>query len=145
MKLLVDTGADPALATTAGATPLMVATGLGWAMNFSRNAPAAWLESVKFCLDHGGDVNAADNRGYTALHGAAFRGDNELIEFLVSKGARTDAKTKTGDTIADMANGPIPHSIPHPDTVALLEKLGSANSHNCRSDQCLIAPASQPR
>jgi hypothetical protein len=39
-----------------------------------------------------------------------------------------------------MANGPIPHSIPHADTVALLESLGSANSHNCRSDQCLVAP-----
>jgi hypothetical protein len=74
------------------------------------------------------------------MHGVAFRGDNDLIKFLVAKGAKTDVKTKAGDTIADMANGPIPHSIPHPDTVALLEGLGSANSHNCRSDQCLVAP-----
>jgi ankyrin repeat protein len=145
MKLLVANGADPALATTAGSTPLMVTAGVGWAMNFSRNAPNAWMDSVKFCLEHGNDVNAADARGYTALHGAAFRGDNELINFLMSKGAKIDAKTKAGDTVADMANGPIPHSIPHPETVALLEKLGSANSHNCRSDQCLIAPTSQPK
>jgi ankyrin repeat protein len=145
MKLLVANGADPELATTAGSTPLMVTAGVGWAMNFSRNAPNAWMDSVKFCLEHGNDVNAADARGYTALHGAAFRGDNELINFLMSKGAKIDAKTKAGDTVADMANGPIPHSIPHPETVALLEKLGSANSHNCRSDQCLIAPTSQPK
>jgi ankyrin repeat protein len=145
MKLLVANGADPALATTAGSTPLMVTAGVGWAMNFSRNAPNAWMDSVKFCLEHDNDVNAADARGYTALHGAAFRGDNELINFLMSKGAKIDTKTKAGDTVADMANGPIPHSIPHPDTVALLEKLGSANSHNCRSDQCLIAPTSQPK
>jgi ankyrin repeat protein len=145
MELLVANGADPVLATTAGSTPLMVTAGVGWAMNFSRNAPNAWMDSVKFCLEHGNDVNAADTRGYTALHGAAFRGDNDLINFLISKGAKIDAKTKTGDTVADMANGPIPHSIPHPETVALLEKLGSANSHNCRSDQCLIAPTSQPK
>ena len=67
------------------------------------------------------------------------RGDNDLIKYLVSKGAKVDAKTKDGDTVADMANGPIAHSLPHPDTVALLETLGSANSHNCRSDQCVVA------
>jgi len=39
-----------------------------------------------------------------------------------------------------MANGPTRFGIPHPETVAMLEKLGSANSHNCRSDQCLVAP-----
>jgi hypothetical protein len=39
-----------------------------------------------------------------------------------------------------MANGPTRFGIPHPETVALLEQLGSANSHNCRSDQCLVAP-----
>ena len=41
--------------------------------------------------------------------------------------------------MADMANGPTRFGQPHPDTVALLEKLGSANSHNCRSDQCVVA------
>jgi hypothetical protein len=44
------------------------------------------------------------------------------------------------NTVADMANGPNRYGIPHPDTVALLEQLGSANSHNCRSDTCLVAP-----
>jgi hypothetical protein len=63
-----------------------------------------------------------------------------MVNFLVSKGAKVDAKTKAGDTVADMANGPTRFGLPHPETVALLEKLGSANSHNCRSDQCLVAP-----
>jgi hypothetical protein len=44
-----------------------------------------------------------------------------------------------------MANGPNRFGIPHPDTVALLEKLGSANSHNCRSDQCLVAPKEEKK
>ena len=139
MRLLVAAGADPNLATKAGDTPLMVAAGLGWALNFSRSAPDSWMAAVKYCLELGADVNAVDTKGYTALHGVAFRGDNELIKFLANKGAKVDVKTKKGDTVADMANGPIPHSIPHPDTVALLEKLGSANSHNCRSDQCVPA------
>jgi ankyrin repeat protein len=140
MKLLVTSGADPKIATAAGDTALMVAAGLGWAPNNSTVVPDSWRAAVEYCIELGLDVNAIDARGYTALHGVAFRGDNDLIKFLVAKGAKTDVKTKTGDTIADMANGPIPHSIPHADTVALLESLGSANSHNCRSDQCLVAP-----
>src|SRR5207253_5591467 len=80
---------------------------------------------------------------YTALHGAAYLGNNEMVNYLVSKGAKADAKSKQGDTVADMANGPTRFGQPHLDTVALLEKLGSANSHNCRSDQCVIAAKSQ--
>jgi uncharacterized protein len=140
MKLLVASGADPKIATAGGDTALMVAAGLGWAPNNSTVVPDSWKAAVEYCIELGLDVNAVDARGYTALHGVAFRGDNDLIKFLVAKGAKTDVKTKAGDTIADMANGPIPHSIPHQDTVALLESLGSANSHNCRSDQCLVAP-----
>ena len=145
MKLLVASGADPKIATAAGDTALMVAAGLGWAPNNTTVVPDSWKAAVEYCIELGLDVNAVDARGYTALHGVAFRGDNELVKFLVAKGAKTDVKTRTGDTIADMANGPIPHSIPHADTVVLLESLGSANSHNCRSDQCLVAPQENGR
>jgi ankyrin repeat protein len=140
MKLLVSLGADPKIATAGGDNALMVAAGLGWAPNNTTVVPDQWKAAVEYCLSLGLDINAVDSKGYTALHGVAFRGDNDLIKFMVSKGARVDVKTKAGDTVADMANGPIAHSIPHPDTVALLESLGSANSHNCRSDQCLVAP-----
>ena len=86
-------------------------------------------------------MNAKSRTGYTALHGTAFIGNNELIKFLVGKGAdvtvvATDKKDK--NTVADMANGPFPHSVVRPETVALLEKLGSKNSNNCRADTCLI-------
>lgn len=137
MRLLVEHGANPWLATTAGDTPLMVAVGLGWALNFSRSAPDSWMAATKYCLDLDADVNAMDDKGFTALDGAAFRGDDEMIKFLVKSGAKVDVKSKKGDTVADFANGPFHHSIPHPETVALLEKLGSANSNNCRSDQCV--------
>jgi len=60
--------------------------------------------------------------------------------FLCGCGADVKAVAKDKNTVADMANGPTRFGLPHPETVALLEKLGSANSHNCRSDQCLVAP-----
>jgi uncharacterized protein len=137
MKLLAEHGANPWLATKDGDTPLMVAVGLGWALNFSRNAPDSWMAAAQYCLNLDADVNAMDEKGYTALDGAAFRGDNDMIQFLVKSGAKVDVKSKKGDTVADFANGPFHHSIPHPETVALLEKLGSTNSNNCRSDQCV--------
>ncbi len=139
MRLLVEHGADPKLATKAGDTPLLAASGIGWAANWSVNAPLPLVDAVKYCVELGDDVNAADNRGYTALHGAAYLGDKDMINFLVSKGAKVDAKSKAGDSAADMANGPTRFGQPHLEAVALLEKLGSPNSHNCRSDQCVVA------
>src|SRR6185436_18434772 len=65
---------------------------------------------------------------YTVLHGAAYRGDNELVKFLVEKGARLDARTKRGWSVTDMANAPsLRSSVPqaHPDTIALLLKIGA--------------------
>jgi ankyrin repeat protein len=139
MRLLIEYKADPKLAVKSGETPLMAAAGIGWAANWSVNAPYPLVDAVKYCVELGNDVNAADNRGYSALHGAAYLGDNDMINYLVSKGAKVDAKSKGGDSPADMANGPTRFGQPHPESVALLEKLGSPNSHNCRSDQCVVA------
>ena len=140
MRLLVSAGADPHLPNLSGDTPLMVAAGIGWMANHTANASNTWVDAVKYCVELGEDVNATDNRGYTSLHGAAYVGNNEMVLYLVDHGANIGAKTKAGDTIADMANGPTRFGLPHAETVALLEKLGSVNSHNCRSDQCLPAP-----
>jgi ankyrin repeat protein len=79
-------------------------------------------------VDLGLDVNASDNYSYTALHGAAYRGDNEVVTFLVAKGAKLDVRSKKGQTVTDMANGPMVNAhlpMEHPDTIALLEKLGA--------------------
>lgn len=138
MKLLVEHGADPKMANKAGETPLMAAAGIGWAANWSVNAPVPLIDAVKLCVELGNDVKAADNRGYTALHGAAYLGDNEMVKYLVSKGGDVEAKSRAGDSPADMANGPTRFGQPHPETLALLESLGSPNSHNCRSDQCVV-------
>jgi ankyrin repeat protein len=73
------------------------------------------------------------NGGFTALHNAAARGDNEMILYLVSKGARVDAVSRNGTTIVDMANGPRQRIQPYPETVALLQMLGGKNNHKCVS------------
>jgi len=138
MKLLVEHGANPNLATKSGDTSLMAAAGIGWAAYWTQNAPYSRLDAVKFCLDHGAPVNARDAKGYSALHGAAFRGDNEMVSYLIAKGADVHAKTKDGDSVADLANGLFEHAVVHPDTVALLEQMGSINSHNCRSNECVV-------
>jgi len=138
MRLLADHGADPNLATQSNDTPLMAAAGVGWAAYWTSNAPYSRLDGVKFCIDHQADVKAIDAKGYTALAGAAFRGDNDSVTYLVAHGADVSVKTKSGDTVADMANGLFEHAIPHPDTVALLERDGSVNSHNCRSNACVV-------
>ena len=141
MNLLIKAGADPKLTSAEGVTPLMVASGLGWAPNFSRNAPNAWLAAAKYCLELGISPGAKSSKGYTALHGAAFLGNNELIEELMAHGADVRAVANDKNTVADMANGPFPHSILHPDTVALVEKLGSGNSKTCRADSCVVPAA----
>ena len=70
---------------------------------------------------------------YTAVHHAAARGDEELILYLVERGADVTVVSRTGQTTADMANGPQQRVLPYVETVALLEKLGSKNNHKCVS------------
>ena len=138
MKILVSRGADPVAKSSVGVTPLMVASGIGWIGNFNQNAPDSWLAAVKYCLELGNDINAVEtSKGYTALHGAASRGDNEVVKFLIEHGAKTDIVGKDKNSVADMAFGPSRFFIPRPETAELLVKSGSPFQNNCRSDQCV--------
>ena len=119
-----------------GSFPIHAASGVeygeGFAGNAHRHAPGAWLAAVKYLVEElGADVNHRDNDGYTPLHHAAARGDNELILYLVSKGADVTAVARSGQTTADMANGPVQRLSAIPETIALLMKLGSKNNNRC--------------
>jgi len=111
-----------------------VGYGNGYAGNSHRHAPDAWMAAMKYVVEElHADVNARDNGGYTPMHHAAARGDNEMILYLVSKGADVKAVARNGRTTVDMANGPVSRITPIPETIALLEKLGAHNSHRCAS------------
>jgi ankyrin repeat protein len=150
MRLLVSRGADPSIANTDGITPLLVAAGAGFHGNNELTSPAGRLATVQYLVEElRADVNLADTAegaprddtmntsraagGFTALHNAAARGDNAMILYLVSKGAKVDAVARNGTTVVDSANGPRQRIQPYMDTVALLEILGAKNSHKCVS------------
>jgi ankyrin repeat protein len=121
-----------------GVLPIHAAAGVGYGNGFAgnshRHAPDAWMAVMKYLVeDLHTDVNARDNSGYTALHGAAARGDNEMILYLVAHGADVKAVSRNGRTVVDMANGPVQRLRPFPETIALLEKLGAKNQHHCVS------------
>ena len=163
MKLLLEYGADPNLPTIkvpqrrfgprdetdhSGLPPVPVggpavypihaAAGVGYGQGFAgnshRHVPDGWMPAVRFLVEElGADVNARDHNGYTPVHHAAARGDNEMILYLVAKGADVTAVARSGQTTVDLANGPVQRIQPFPATVALLERLGAKNNHRCVS------------
>ena len=131
-------GLPPMPAGGPGVAPIHAAAGAeygeGYAGNAHRHAPEAWLAAVKYLVEEtGADVNLRDDGGYTPLHHAAARGDNQVILYLVSKGADVKAVSRRNQTTADMANGPVSRISPYPETIALLVKLGAINNNRCAS------------
>ncbi len=161
MKALARGGADVTMTMKDGTTALMLATGASSGNNATRRGIAvidggvvepesAVLESVAAAIELGADVNASNQAGDTALHTAATRGLNTVVQLLADKGAQLNAKNKRGLTplaalmpantasrrrgaaitaaaIADddTPNEPVAREAAHPDTIALLKKLGA--------------------
>jgi ankyrin repeat protein len=127
MKLLLSKGADPTLATFNGTTALMAAAGVNWVIGetFSES-PKRWIEAVQLCLEQGLDVNATNAMGLQAVHGAANRGSDDIIELLARHGAQLDRPDKEGRTPYVWAQGVFLATnspVAKPSTLALIEKL----------------------
>jgi ankyrin repeat protein len=127
MRLLLKYGADPKIATFGGTTALMAAAGVNWVVDQTYDeGPKALLEAVKLCYELGLSVNDVKSMGITAVMGAANRGSDDTLEWLVEKGAKLDVKDKEGRTPLNWAEGVFlaTHPAkPKPSSMALIQKL----------------------
>ena len=131
MRLLLEHGADPLLAAEGGANALMLAAGLA-----KRHATDVgyfvWeeeqaIEAIALAIESGLDVNAATDRGETALHGATRHAAHEVIRFLVDRGADIEARTWADQTPLRIAEGYLYSGtyVSYPETAELLLSLGA--------------------
>jgi uncharacterized protein len=137
MRLLLQHGADPHIPTFGGTTALMAAAGINWVVDQTYDeGPKARLETVTFCWELGMDVNQVNSMGLAAIHGAANRGSDDIIEFLIQKGARLDIADKQGRTPLTWAQGVFlaTHAaVPKPNSIALIKRLMGESSGDSQS------------
>ena len=128
MRLLLEHGADPTIHTDDNITPLMAAAGISWASNQERASEAQVLEAVQLLVEElGADVNFVSDIGETAMHAAAYRGANSVVQYLFDKGAKLDVVAKDGRTPLRVADG-VEYGnsfAAHPHTAELLRRLGA--------------------
>jgi ankyrin repeat protein len=140
LRLLVRAGAQPTLANADGTTPLIAAAGVtqvqgprakrGDVSQFysNWNEPDS-LQAVDYLLTLGADINATNEAGQTALHGAAYMGGMALVQQLVDRGAKLNTQDAQGQTPYRIAEGHLNVAAQGvtdwPKTAALLRTLGA--------------------
>jgi ankyrin repeat protein len=137
IKALVDAKADPNIPTESGTTALMMASGAGTDIQRMREPEerATAVQTARYLVEHGADVNAAGQFGWTALHSASYQGLNDVIDYLVSKGAKIDQMDEFGQTPLSISLSVLTKDIGarrpqiprryREDTAKLLLKLGA--------------------
>ena len=129
LRLLLEYGADPTINTEDDITPLMAAAGISWASNQDRASEAQVLEAVQLLVEElGADVNDVNDVGETAMHAAAYRGANSVVQYLFDKGAELDVVALDGRTPLQVADG-VEYGnsfAAHPHTAVLLRELGAS-------------------
>ena len=128
MRTLAALGADPLLTNLDGSTPLMVVAGIGTrSPGEDAGTELEMLEALQAALDLGADVNAVDDNGETAMHGAAYKNAPKVVQFLADNGAKIEIwnkKNKYGWTPLAVAEGHRHGNFkPSPPTVAAFHRL----------------------
>jgi uncharacterized protein len=106
VKALLDAGADPRITTEQGMNALIMAAGGGTDIQRARSPEerAMAIDTVKLLVERGGiDITAIGQYGWTALHAASYQGLNDVIEYLVSKGADVNEMDSFGQTPLSIA------------------------------------------
>ncbi len=126
MKLMIELGADPNITNVDGTNALMATSGVGViAVGEEPGTETEVLESIKYLVGLGLDVNAVDKNGETAMHGAAYHNYPKAVALLAELGADSkiwNRKDKWGATPTMIASGKRPGSFkPSPETIKALE------------------------
>jgi len=109
MRKLLAKGADPKIATEDGTTALMAAAGVGYSEGFIHyRSNEESIEAVKLLLELGADVNAQNQAGLAALHGAAHRAALDEIKLLVEHGASLTLESKPASRFGNSQFGLLP-------------------------------------
>jgi uncharacterized protein len=140
MTLLLDRGADPKITTQRKISALAVASGIGWVEGVTYEwSKEHNLKAVKMLLDLGLDPNLQDLDGRAALHGAAHKGRNDIVQLLVDGGGKLDLRDQgSRDTFNGDMKGVtwiplhyaqglvrvgVQSAIAHPETAAFMKEL----------------------
>ncbi len=128
MRLLLELGADPFLQNLENTTPLMAAAGLGTTAPIEEagTEPEA-LEAVELLLSLGANINAVNNNGETAMHGAAYGSFPSIVQLLADNNADSviwRKPNKYGWTPLLIAEGYRPGNFkPAPATIEALNRV----------------------
>lgn len=140
MRTLASLGANPLLPNADNSSPLIVAAGLGTrSPGEDAGTESEVVEAVQVALELGNNIDAIDNNGETAMHGAAYKNLPAVVDLLAAKGAKIEIwnrKNKEGWTPLTIAEGyRFGNFKPSPDTIAAFHRVMSAAGVSSLSDR----------